>query len=232
MTADASVINGSEPIEAQTAPPAEPMPAQPRPVPKSPITRKQVDELGRMGVKAVAGLARTVAGLARYGARVAGQGGRAIGEIPAAVRLLFVVAMLMLLGVVGSIALSGTLALVCAVVVVPVTSIALGALGHRWYSRHDGERPQRSDTRQAEVASTDLARSVAYVDTKLTLALNTFGSERHQQAVIALFQAKTAVELALGTDQDVSVTADAPVPVDEYRLRPRIQAGSASLAAS
>ena len=68
---------------------------------------------------------------------------------------------------------------------------------------------------------------MGYVDRKLTLALNSLGSERHQQAVIALFQAKTAVELALGTEQDDSEREAEPVHVDAYRLRPRIQAGSA-----
>lgn len=125
-------------------------------------------------------------------------------------------------GIVGSIAATGTLALICSVVVVPVCSIALGALGYRWF----GKAPA-----QPAPAGSDLSRSVVYVDKKLTLALNSLGSERHQQALIALFQAKTAIELALGTEQDDADRDNAPVQVDAYRLRPRIQDGSSAKAA-
>ncbi|PRC62924.1 hypothetical protein C6A85_00495, partial [Mycobacterium sp. ITM-2017-0098] len=59
----------------------------------------------------------------------------AIDGVPPALQLLFACGVLMLLGIVGSIALSGTIGLMCAVVVVPVCSIAVGALGHRWYGR-------------------------------------------------------------------------------------------------
>ncbi|PRC46585.1 hypothetical protein C6A85_89335, partial [Mycobacterium sp. ITM-2017-0098] len=124
-----------------------------------------------------------------------------------------------------SIALSGTIGLMCAVVVVPVCSIAVGALGHRWYGR---PADARTDVTDKPAAASDLQRSVVYVDKKLTVALNAFGSERHQQAVIALFQAKTALELALGTEQDAADHIDEPVSVDDYGLRPRIRAGSGS----
>jgi hypothetical protein len=46
--------------------------------------------------------------------------------------------------------------------------------------------------------------------------------------VIALFQAKTAVELTLGTEQDTAGHIDEPVPLEDYGLRPRIQAGTGS----
>lgn len=228
MVADANVINGSVPSEARDEQRVAPVaPAQPRAwsMPKSPVTRKHVDDVGRFAVKVVAGLARAVAGLARYGARVVGQLWRAIDDVPPALQLLFACGVLMLLGIVGSIALTGTPGVMCSVVVVPVCSIAVGALGHRWYGRPGGER---TDVRGQAADASDLQRSVVYVDKKLTLALNSFGSERHQQAVIALFQAKTAVELALGTEQDTADHIDEPVSVDDYGLRPRIQDGSRS----
>ncbi len=234
MVADANVINVNSPVEpadpqsdaptaAEAAGPAPERPAAQQrawSMPKAPVNRRQVDEFGRAAAKASVGAAsavtKAVAGLARYVARGTAQIWRAIGSVPATLRLLGVLAVLMLLGIVGSIAAAGTLAMICSVVVVPVCAITLGAVGHRWFSR--------SPAAPAALES-DLSRSVVYVDRKLTLALNSLGSERHQQAVIALFQAKTAVELALGTEQDEADRDDAPVPVDAYRLRPRIQAG-------
>lgn len=193
-------------------------------MPKSPVSRTQVDAFGRSAAKAVRVTAtatgKALAGIARFIARGLTQIGRAIDAIPAALQLLAVLAVAVLFGIVGAITAAGTLGLICTVVVVPVCSIALGALGHRWFSR---------SAAAPAPAESDLSRSVGYVDRKLTLALNSLGSDRHQQAVIALFQAKTAVELALGTEQDDSDCDDSPpVHVDAYRLRPRIQAGSAA----
>ena len=237
MVADANVINGNSSAEAADLHPDPSVadegtaraPGQPPgqrrawSVPKAPVSRKQVDDFGRIvamaTVQATTVVTKVVAGIARFAAHLVTQTWHAIEAVPTALRLLAVVAILLLLGIVGSIAAVGTLGLICSVVVVPVCSMALGALGHRWFNRG----PVMSSA-----AESDLSRSVLYVDKKLTLALNSLGSERHQQAVIALFQAKTAVELALGTAQDEVECDNAPVQVDAYRLRPRIQAGSAS----
>lgn len=260
MVSDASVNNGSSPTEAPDGqpaastpaepaapPPAEPAapesqapagaastpaPPKPRSLPKSPVTRDHVDALGRGAGKAVTGVAKALAALARVAARIVTQTGRGIDHVPPALRLLLAAGILMLLGVVGTIALPGTAGLLCAIVVVPLCSITVGALGHRWFSTSRAEPSPRTDAPGREVATADLSRSVAYVDKKLTVALNAFGSDRHQQAVIALFQAKTAVELALGTEQDADSRTDAPLPIADHPRRPRIQAGNASLAAS
>lgn len=197
-------------------------------MPKAPVSRKQVDEFGRAATKVVGSLARALAEVARYGARVVTAMWRAIDEVPVALRVLFVLAVVMLLGIAGSIALPGTAGLLCAIVAVPVSSVAVGALGHRWVARNGTQHPA-APARSAQPS--ELARSIVYVDRKLTLALNSFGSERHQQAVIALFQAKTAVELALGTEQDIATHIDEPVSVDDYGLRPRIRAGQSSTSA-
>ncbi|TFV60982.1 hypothetical protein E4P42_01990 [Mycobacterium sp. PS03-16] len=201
-------------------------------MPTSPVTREHVDALGRGAVKAATGIAAAIAAVGRVAARMVTQTWRVIDHVPAALRVLSVVGILMLLGIVGTIALPGTAGLLCAVVVVPLCSITVGALGHRWFSTPPSEKAPRTDVPAPEIATSDLARSVAYVDTKLTLALNAFGSDRHEQAVIALFQAKTAVELALGTERDTDTRLDAPLPITDHPRRPRIQAGSASLAAS
>ena len=225
-SAEAADPQPGAPAAAEAAAPAPGQPAAQQrawSVPKAPVSRKQVDDFGRTVAKGTAAAAsvvgKAVAGIARFSAHLFAQIWRAIEAVPAALQVLAVFAVLMLLGVVGSIAAAGTLGLVCSVVVVPVCSITLGALGHRWFSRSPAE---------PAVTESDLSRSVVYVDRKLTLALNSLGSERHQQAVIALFQAKTAVELALGTERDDADRDNAPVQVDAYRLRPRIQAGSAS----
>jgi hypothetical protein len=209
---------------ATDEPPAEPGAASVRPtaqrtwaMPKSPVTRKQVDYLGRLTIKAGAGLTAALADLARAAGRAVKAAWLAMSAVPPPLRLLAVLGVLTLLGIVGSIALTDTRKLFCAIVIVPACSVAIGALAHRWVSR-----PGDPDTN-----SDELARSVAYVDTKLTAALNALGTERHQQAVIALIQAKTAADLALGATGDT----DAPLPVDDLRRRPRIQAGT-SLAAS
>lgn len=197
-------------------------------MPKSPVTRTHVDAAGRWAVQVLAGIARAIAAFARYAARAMGQVRRAIDDVPPPLRLLIGCGVLMLLGVVGSIALSGMLGLLCAIVMVPVCSMAVGALGYRWFS---APGDSRAGVAGQTVHAADLARSVVYVDKKLTFALNSFGSERHQQAVIAVFQAKTAVELALGSEQDTVDHIDEPVSLDDYGLRPRIQSGSKSTAA-
>ncbi|MDF2826410.1 MAG: hypothetical protein K0R68_3818, partial [Mycobacterium sp.] len=196
-------------------------------MPKSPVTRTQADKLGRVVLDALSGITKFVAGAARVGARVITQAWHAIEAVPSAVKLLLVAGIGMLVGLVGAIALDTALGLICTVVVVPVCSLTLGALGHRWYSGLGAQRA-RTDTAPAQPAPSDLKRSVEYVDKKLGVALNTFGTEQHQQAVIALFQAKTAVELTLGTERDTTGYGEMPLPADEHQLRPRIRVGSTS----
>jgi hypothetical protein len=210
-----------------------PVPKRTWSMPKSPVTRQQADAFGRTAGRtaaaAAAQLGRMIAGLACWVVRVLGQVGRAIEDVPPAVRLLVVLAVLALLGVVGSIALQGPARLMCAVVVVPVCLTAGGALGHRWYVGHDGGRSQRPGAR--EVAPSELRRSVEYVDKKLTLVLESLGTEHHQRAVIALVQAKTALEFALGTEGESTGRVDLPITRDDRAARPRIRAGLAAQSA-
>ena len=46
--------------------------------------------------------------------------------------------------------------------------------------------------------------------------------------MIALFQAKTAIELTLGTEQSAATPIEALLTVDENAARPRIRAGAKS----
>ena len=242
MTADANVTSPEPAVEApieQPAgpaaesvtvdPPAEPV-SSPRPRtwsrPKSPISRKQADDLGRLAVKSGTGMARFIAAIARSGARAVREIWRIIQAVPGPVQLFGVAAIGMLLGVVGAITVPTTLGVICTVVVIPVCAGILGALGHRWYSGLGVDAAPQSESVQP--TQSDLQRSVQYVDTKLAAALTSFGTEHHQQAVIALFQAKTAVELTLGTEQDPAGYVDLSLRADDYALRPRIRVGSTS----
>jgi hypothetical protein len=195
-------------------------------MPKSPVTRKQAEQMGQIALKAITGIASFLASVARSGARAVRQVWRVVEAVPAAVQLFVVAGVLLLLGVVGAITLHNSLGLICTVVVIPVCAGILGVLGHRWYSGVSAEAT--GPPRTAEPAVSDLQRSVQYVDKKLAVALSSFGTEHHQQAVIALFQAKTAVELTLGTEQDTESFVDVPLRADDYGLRPRIRAGSTS----
>jgi hypothetical protein len=214
-----------------TEPPVAPTPSQQQRVwsmPKAPVTRTQADEIGRIALRAVKSIASGVAGVAGIVARTLTGLWRAIASVPPALQLFAVAGVAMLLGVVGSIALSGSLGLLCTVVVVPICSITLGALGHRWYSGLGNPSAPQGVQRAVEPATSDAQRSVEYVDKKLAVALSSLGTDRHQQAVIALFQAKTALELTLGTEQDSANYVDVPLPADDYALRPRIRVGSAA----
>lgn len=192
-------------------------------MPKPPVTRGQADAVGRIARRGAKSVITLIADIARYGGRLARRLARAIETVPPALRVLGLVGVLTLFGMVGAITLHDSLGLACIVVVVPVCSITLGALGHRWYAQQRAEAVQSP---AAKASAADLQRSVEYVDHKLTVALNAFGAERHQHAMIALFQAKTAVELTLGTEQDTANHIDALLAVDDHNARPRIRAGA------
>lgn len=189
-------------------------------------TRTPADEVGRIALNAGTAVVGFIAGAARAVAHTAKQLSQTIAAVPPTVRRLAVAGALVLLGIVGAIALPKTLGLVCIVVVVPVCSITLGALGHRWYTGV-GTAPATQVESPAAASASDLHRSVEYVDKKLTVALNAFGAERQQHAIIALFQAKTAVELTLGTEQDSGAPLDALLS-DAHNVRPRIRVGAAA----
>ncbi|WP_235625204.1 hypothetical protein [Mycolicibacterium neworleansense] len=195
-------------------------------MPKPEVTRKKADEIGRVALKAGTAAIGFVTDVARSGASGLRQLSHAIGAVPPTVRLGTVAGVTVLLGIVGALALRNSIGLACIVVVVPVCSFVLGALGHRWYSGL-GVEPVRAAGPAAGPSTPELQRSVEYVDKKLTLALNAFGAERQQHAMIALFQAKTAVELTLGTEQDTTSHIDALLAADGHDMRPRIRAGSA-----
>jgi len=226
VTNDATTPKADESRVEPTAAPG-PRPSQwARSLPTATVTREQADKVGRWALRAGASGVRFITGIAQAGAQAVRYLIGVIAAMPATLRLLSLAGILMLLGIVGAIAEHNSLGLACIVVIVPVSSIALGALGHRWL-RGSGEPAQRVENPSPAGTFTDLQRSVEYVDKKLTFALTAFGTERQQHAMIALFQAKTAVELTLGTEQDPGSRLDALLCIDEHNARPRIRAGSA-----
>lgn len=225
------MTSGESIVETSAEQPAAPAPSKQQrawSMPKPPLSRKQVDDIGRALAKAISSVAGFVAAAARYGAAAAAKMWRGFEAVPAAGKLFSLAVLALLLGISGAIALDNALGVLCTVMVVPVCAGVLGALGYRWYSRLGTETAQGTDTQPVEPAESELQRSVQYVDRKLTLALTSFGTEDHQQAVIALFQAKTAVELTLGTEQDLASYGDIALRPDDYGLRPRIRGGSTS----
>ncbi|MGU3500849.1 hypothetical protein [Mycobacterium sp. C31M] len=218
-TADNTTAPSTEPTTVSG--PAPQPPKREWSMPKNPVTRRHVDAAGRVALGAGTALAKLCAAIGRGIARIGRVLLAGIETVPPALRNLALVAVLMLLGIVGALAGGQALALMCTVVVVPVCAIMLGALGHRWFA---AGRPAHS---AEAVSDSELQRSVEYIDKKLTLALNAFGAERNQSAMIALFQAKTAIELTLGTEQDTA-PVESLLAIDDHTARPRIRAGAKS----
>ncbi|MBN3457465.1 hypothetical protein MMAG44476_08511 [Mycolicibacterium mageritense DSM 44476 = CIP 104973] len=248
MSYEADVANVQPPDDALPEQPAARTAAQPEPpveqppesaqpdqqdalsMPKPSLGRRKADDIGRASFKAISGIARFMASAARYGAVAATKAWRGLETVPTAGKLFSSAILAFLLGIFGAVALDSVLGLLCTVVVVPASAGVLGALGCRWYGRLSVETAPRTYAHQAERTDSELQRSVQYVDRKLTLAITSLGTEHHHQAVIALFQAKTAAELTLGTEQDLASYGDISLRPEDYGLRPKIRSGASSAA--
>ena len=186
------------------------------------MNRAQADQLGRLARTAGARAAAFIAASARVCGRASRHLAESVAAVPLAMRRLITAGLFMLCGIVGALTLHNTAGLACVVLVIPVSAMTLGALAQRWYSEV-GQAPSTG----AVASLSDSQRSLEYVDKKLSGAFHAFGAERNQHAMIALFQAKTALELTLGTEQDTENPIDAWLCADD-RTRPRIRAGSAT----
>ncbi len=211
-----------QPDERVTSPPSATPAASERPrvwsMPTVNTARKHADKFGRIAIKVgaiVATFGRSVAKVCRG---IATFGWHIVSEVPPALRLLGALALAAFLSVAGSLSLDNAFGATCAIAFVPGFSLAFGVVAHRWYTGLGEERGPRKDVKNATTTALDLQRSVEYVDSKLAFALSAFGTERHQEAVVALIQAKTATELSFGT---------APESV-QHGHRPRIRDGGAS----
>lgn len=184
-------------------------------------TRKRTDEWGRIAIRFGAIFGTIVVKFARSVAKVCGGiaafGGQVIREVPPALQLLGALGLCAILSIAGSLALDNALGKSCAVVFVPGFALAFGVVANRWYSGLGDDRRRRNGIQNAGHSTSDLERSVEYVDAKLAFALTEFGAERHQQAMVALIQAKTASELSFATAQESA----------GHGPRPRIRDGGA-----
>lgn len=215
-----SAAESEPPVVSETEAPLPALPQAPTTQQHAPGKHSPVAHFARTTCTSISRLAVDVA---RYAGRALRLGWRAFEAVSPAMKLLTVAGTMTLLGVVGAISFNNALGVLCIVLIVPVCAGVLGALGYHTYHRGSA-----APAGKPSVDAADLQRSVEYVDRKLGLALNSLGTEHHQQAVIALFQAKTAVELTLGTEQDAVSYLDLSLRADDYGSLARIHGGAGS----
>ncbi|MBX7435074.1 hypothetical protein JDV09_23675, partial [Mycobacterium sp. Y57] len=114
--------------------------------------------------------------------------------------LLGLLGLLTTLSVVASLAFHNALGVTSAVLFVPALSAAIGALAVRCLDERRARQAQREQALPEAMQLRQLEHTLEYVDTKLSAGLSQFGSDRHNDAVIAMFQAKAATELYLGSE--------------------------------
>jgi hypothetical protein len=208
--------------DEQPAGPAESPPEKRRwTMPAVALSPERKQEIGRAATSVGIGLAGA---LRRVGAGVlsiATFGWRLVRQVSPIFQLLGALALGLMLSIAGSVTLGNALGRTCAIVFVPAFALALGAAVHHWYLRSTA-KSEAEETPTEAPATLDLQRAVEYVDGKLAFALNALGTDRQQQAVIALIQAKTATELSFGTGEE-------PVRPSQ---RPRIRVGPVAKASS
>ena len=202
-------------------------------MPTAEATRKRADELGRLAIRFGAIFWTVAVKFARHVARVCGGivafGRQVLRQVPPALQLLAALGLGTLLSIAGSLTFDDVLGKSCAVLFVPGFALAFGVFANRWYSGLVDDRQNRNGVQDAGDSRTDLERSVEYVDAKLAFALTAFGTERHQQAVVALIQAKTATELSFGAAKESAGHGTRPRIRDGGEAKmPRREAVSAS----
>ncbi len=114
--------------------------------------------------------------------------------------LLGLLGVLTTLSIVVSLAFDDSLGVTSAVLFVPVLSAAIGAVGMRWADERRKHQVLQENARHDATQLRHLEHTLDYVDAKLTAALAQFGSDGHNDAVIAMFQAKAATELYRGSE--------------------------------
>ncbi|ORA73066.1 hypothetical protein [Mycolicibacterium insubricum] len=110
----------------------------------------------------------------------------------------FVLGFLLIVSIIGAVSFDDTLGIAATILFVPVLAAAMGALGMRSFDARRRDRAEREQAQNQEHATANLERTLDYIDAKLTSALDRFGTDRHNDAIVAMFQAKAATELCLG----------------------------------
>lgn len=166
--------------EARSEPTPAPEPAGPVEPPRQPRHRAALGQVSTVAAK-LGALARQACD------RVAAASPMTI--------LVLLLGVLTALSMVAALSSESSLGVTSTVLFVPALSAALGALAMRHVLiRADGPTA-REDARDDTTEMRQLQRTLDYVDAKLDAALTQFGTDRHNHAVVAMFQAKAATEL-------------------------------------
>lgn len=149
-------------------------------------------QLSRTMARQAAAVSSTLAPVVR------GAGDRMAAASPTTL-LLVLLATLVTSSILAALTIEGGVGVTVTVLFIPVLSAAFGATAVRCIEERRQSQEQREHDRQDARARDQIERTLDYVDIKLTTALTQFGTERHNEAVIGMFQAKAATELYLGT---------------------------------
>ncbi len=128
------------------------------------------------------------------------QAGDRVAAASAMTLLSALLAVLTTLSIIAALSSDASLGVTSTVLFVPALSAALGALAMRRLVARRDEQAEREDARQDATELRQLEHTLRYVDGKLTAALTRFGTDQHNDAVVAMFQAKAATELLLDSD--------------------------------
>lgn len=133
-------------------------------------------------------------------APIARQAGDRVAAASPTTLLLGLLGLLAALSIVASVSSSGSLGVTSAVLFVPALSAAIGAIAMRSVAERRDRRLVREAAQREATQLRHLEHTLDYVDAKLTAALTQFNSDRRNDAVIAMFQAKAATELYRGPE--------------------------------
>lgn len=176
---------------ASAAPTPEATPPSPDRTPAPPRPKRQ---WGRTAARQAAAVSSKLAPVVR------GAGDR-VAAASATTLLSGLLGALLISSVIAGLTSNGSLGVAATVLFIPMLSGVIGAIGMRCLDERRRAQAQLDNEREETRTLQQIEHTLDYVDTKLTTALTQFGTDRHNEAVIGMFQAKAATELYLGTDR-------------------------------
>ena len=176
---------------APAPPAAEVTPPSPARTPTPPRPKRQ---WGRTAARQAAAVSSKLAPVVR-------SAGDRVAAASATTLLLGLLGVLLLSSVVAGLTSDGSLGVAATVLFIPMLSGVIGAIGMRCLDERRRTQAQQDNEREETRTLQQIEHTLDYVDSKLTTALTQFGTDRHNEAVIGMFQAKAATELYLGTDR-------------------------------
>ena len=239
VTADAPTAQLKADTEHEPEPKAaDEAPAAPTPSATSAQTTRAAlaaatAQATRTALAASATLAASIASAAPKAAPVAKRWLTHLREFrPSPMMTLAILGGLAGLSVVGGLAFpNSVIGQACAIVLVPGLCIAVGIAASRWYSKHAPDHHSVTAIRTPDYPTPQLDRSVRFVDDRLSAAQVHLQNGHTLGVLIEIVRAKTATELAMGTEQQPSYpempgsasSEQAPRAFDDDdQMRPRI----------